>query len=382
MPEGEVLAKGLAERIGEKQGRFTHQGSGEKKSENLRIPNHNAGLEAIVHYLTTDHPGEPAAIRHISEIAAIGHRVVHGGEAFSESVLITPQVERAIERCVDLAPLHNPPNLEGIRAAKKFFRGVPQVACFDTAFHATLPKPAYLYALPQKLYEKYRVRRYGFHGISHRYVSQRAAELLKKKTINAITCHLGNGCSVCAIRDGKSIDTSMGLTPLEGLVMGTRSGDIDPAIIFYLSDKKEYKTLGDINALLLKESGLLGISGHSNDVRTLVEAAEKGHARAALALEIFAYRARKYIGAYAAALPKLGAIVFTGGIGENAASVRAMILTGLDSNLNIALDRAKNDKAVGGAEADISAPGSKARVLVVPTNEEKAIAADAWRISM
>lgn len=369
MPQARVLAKGVAEAIGEAKSRFTHQDSdGKKHTDSQRIGDHLAALKLIVGYLKDEHT-----------LAAIGHRVVHGGELFSASARITPAVERAIERCCDLAPLHNPPNLQGIRAARKFFPGVPQVACFDTAFHSTLPQAAYLYALPEKLYKKHRVRRYGFHGISHGYVSQRAAQVLKKRSINAITCHLGNGCSIAAVRAGRSIDTSMGLTPLEGLVMGTRSGDIDPAIIFYLSEKKEYRKLGDINTLLNKESGLLGISGLSNDVRTLVDAAGKGHARAALALEIFSYRARKYIGAYAAILPKLDAIVFTGGIGEHAASVRAMIVAGLDANLGIKLDSTKNLKA-SDSERDIATRDSSARILVIPTNEEKAIAEDAWRI--
>ncbi|MCY3020812.1 MAG: acetate kinase [Planctomycetota bacterium] len=385
MPEGTVLARGLVERIGEERGCHKHWDSGGDTSAQLQVRDHRAGLEMIVKRLTTSQAGT-AALKDLSDIAAVGHRVVHGGETFTGSVLITPEVVRTLEVHADLAPLHNPPNLAGIAAAKEFIPHAPQVGCFDTAFHMTLPEVAYQYALPRELYEKYHVRRYGFHGTSHRYVARRAAELLGKHkyAVNVITCHLGNGCSMAAVKEGKSVDTSMGLTPLEGLVMGTRCGDIDPAIIFYLAEKPEYKALKTLNSLLNKQSGLLGISGLSNDVRTLLQAAAKGHLRAALALDIFAYRIRKYIGAYAAVLPKLHAVVFTGGIGENAALLRAKAVAGLEHNLGIKLDAALNNvvSGAGRPEADIATADSSARILVIPTNEEKAIAADAYEIAV
>jgi len=380
MPAGRALAKGLVEKIGEPAGAFKHSDAGGEQSGAPKIADHHEGLKIVVKCLTG---GARPAIKSLTDIRAVGHRVVHGGEKFTGSVLVTPEVEKTIEEYYDLAPLHNPPNLEGIRAAKELLPGAPQVACFDTAFHTTLPEVAYLYALPFELYERYRVRRYGFHGTSHRYVARRAAELLGKGKydLNAITCHLGNGCSMAAVAGGKSVDTSMGLTPLEGLVMGTRSGDLDPAIIFYLAEKPEYRALKDIDGLLNKQSGLVGVSGVSNDMRALLAAAAEGNRRARLAIDIFCYRIRKYLGAYAAALPKLDAVVFTGGIGENAAPVRAGILKGLDANLGISFDPARNDAAVGGSEADIATADSRTRVLVVPTNEEKAIAADTYALS-
>jgi acetate kinase len=380
MPEGEVLAKGLMERIGEESGRYHHTDRGGMRAETIHVEDHRDGLNIVMKCFTT---GEKPALSSISEIKAVGHRVVHGGEAFTGSVLITDKVKKTVRDYCDLAPLHNPPNLAGIEAAEALMPGVPQVAYFDTAFHSTMPRKAYLYALPYEVYEKYRVRRYGFHGTSHHYVAQQAAAMLgiHKNALNAVTCHLGNGCSMAAVRKGKSVDTTMGLTPLEGLVMGTRSGDIDPAIIFYLAGKPEFKDIEDINKLLNKKSGLLGLSGLSNDLRTLLDAARGGNERAKLAIEVFAYRIRKYIGAFAAILPKLDAIVFTGGIGENAASVRAQILKGLDENLGVKLDAKKNARAVGRFEsgdgvpgADVATPDSRVRILVIPTNEEKAIA--------
>ncbi|HEY3324345.1 MAG TPA: acetate kinase [Planctomycetota bacterium] len=378
MPSAEVLARGLIERIGEQLGSYKHKDAAGERSEKIKIPDHHAGLEILVKCLRN------GAVSDLSEIAAVGHRVVHGGEAFTGSVFVTPEVEKTIQDCADLAPLHNPPNLVGIRAAKKAFPDAPQVACFDTAFHTTLPPVAYMYALPHELYEKYRIRRYGFHGTSHRYVARRAAEMLGKHkyAVNVITCHLGNGCSMAAVAAGKSVDTSMGLTPLEGLVMGTRSGDIDPAIIFYLAEKPEFKNLAAINGTLNKKSGLLGVSGTSNDMRTLEQAALSGDKRAALAREIFAYRIRKYIGAYAAVLPKLDAIVFTGGIGENDPDARAQSIAGLSANFGIAIDPAKNAKAIRGVEADIATADSRAHVMVIPTNEEKAIAADTYQLAV
>jgi acetate kinase len=321
---------------------------------------------------------EDHALDDTHEISAVGHRVVHGGEEFSGSVLIDDTVLRSIERFADLAPLHNPANLTGIRAAMHALPDIPHVACFDTAFHASIPRVAYLYALPYTVYEKYGVRRYGFHGSSHRYVAARTAKILGQSpnATNCITVHLGNGCSITAVRHGKSTDTSMGLTPLEGLVMGTRSGDIDPAILFYLADKGY--DLASLNKLCNKESGLLGVSGLSNDMRTLTQAAEAGHEQAQLAIDIFCYRVRKYIGAYLAVLGRVDAISFTGGIGERAVDVRARICSDLEP-LGIVLDIEKNRCAVGG-EATISPPHSRVRLLVVPTDEEGVIAADTYDI--
>jgi acetate kinase len=381
MPEGDVLAKGLVEKIGDSSGAYKHSGPGGQSSAEVPVADHGAGLDLIIELLTG---GDQPAVADLSEIKACGHRVVHGGEKFSGSVIINDQVKKTIEDYFDLAPLHNPPNLTGITAAESHLPGVPQVACFDTAFHSTIPEVAYMYGLPYDLYEKYRIRRYGFHGTSHRYVARRCSELLKqdKYQLNAITCHLGNGCSMAAVAAGKSVDTTMGLTPLEGLVMGTRSGDLDPAIVFYLASKPEYANVKDIDKLLNKQSGLLGISGVSNDVRTLLESEAQGNSRAKLALDIFVYRIRKYIGCYAAALPKLDAIIFTGGIGENAAPLRARIVEGLGANLGVELDGVANDKTIGGLEGDVSSSGSTIKLMVIPTNEEKAIAADTYQMTV
>jgi acetate kinase len=381
MPEGKVLAKGVVERVGEEGGAIRHGDSGGERREELVVPDHRAGLDAAVRLLTG---GESPAVGDLAEIKAVGHRVVHGGEAFTGSVLITAEVEKVIEEHFDLAPLHNPPNLTGIRAAAELLPGVPQVACFDTAFHTAIPEHAYLYALPYEVYQRYRVRRYGFHGTSHRYVARRCAEImgLHKYALNAITCHLGNGCSMAAVASGRSVDTSMGMTPLEGLVMGTRSGDVDPGIIYYLAEQPEFEDFAAISRLLNKRSGLLGLSGVSNDMREVLEAAGEGHARARLAVEVFAYRIRKYIGAYAAVLPPLHAVIFTGGIGENAAEVRERICTGLEANLGVRLDPEANRAAVGGVEADVAAVDSAVRLMVIPTDEEKAIAADTYRLTV
>jgi acetate kinase len=339
------------------------------------IADHEEGMRLILQGLTGD---DERALHDPREIAAVGHRVVHGGEEFSGSVRIDNRVIASIERCADLAPLHNPANLTGIRAAMHALPSAMHVACFDTAFHATIPKVAYLYALPYSVYSNFGVRRYGFHGSSHRYVAARTAALLGRdpQETNCITVHLGNGCSITAVRHGQSVDTSMGLTPLEGLVMGTRSGDLDPAILFYLADKGY--DLTSLNRLCNKESGLLGISGVSNDMRTLSEAAAGGHVRAALAIDVFCYRVRKYIGAYLAVLGHVDAISFTGGIGERAAGVRARICQDLEP-VGIQLDAARNAQASGG-EATISHPESRVRVLVVPTDEEGVIAADTYDI--
>jgi acetate kinase len=333
-------------------------------------------MELILDTLTDKDVG---VIEDISQIGAVGHRVVHGGEEFTGSVVIDEKVVASIEKFADLAPLHNPLNLMGIRAAQYNLPHTRQVACFDTAFHTTIPEVAYMYALPYELYEKHRVRRYGFHGTSHRYVARRGAVLMGKGKydINVITCHLGNGCSVTAVKKGRSIDTSMGLTPLEGVVMGTRSGDFDPAILFYLAEKGyDMKTLND---LCNKKSGLLGISGKSNDMRNLTALAEKGESRARLAIDIFCYRIKKYIGAYTAVLDTLDAVVFTGGIGENAVEVRAGICSGL-SWIGIEIDQRKNS-AARGKEGEISSSNSKVKVFVIPTDEEAAIAHDTYELS-
>jgi len=376
MPEGRILAKGLVQRIGEEQSEaFQKAGDFEIRFVE-RIKDHKQGLQVIQKMLTDPAKGP---IKSMSEIGACGHRVVHGGEAFTGSVNVDEKLEEVIDEYSDLAPLHNPPNLAGIREAKKMFGNIPQVACFDTAFHQTIPERAYLYALPYEMYEKYKIRRYGFHGTSHRYVARKAAAIMKrgKYEVDLITCHLGNGCSITAVKNGKSVDTSMGLTPLEGLVMGTRTGDFDPAIIFYLI-RKGYKT-EELDRIFNKQSGLLGVSGISNDVRDLEEKAGKGERKAKLALDIFAYRIRKYIGAYLAVLNGCDGIVFTGGIGENGVRMRKRILENLE-NLGIKIDDKKNEAIVGKAD-NIEAPDSRIKVFVIPTDEEGAIAHDTYLVA-
>ncbi|MFH0910348.1 MAG: acetate kinase [Planctomycetota bacterium] len=378
-PSNESLASGLLERIGEGSSTLIHKTSkGEHRIEGS-ISNHAKGMELILQTLTDPGIG---VIKDITEIRAVGHRVVHGGEAYSGSVLLKDDVIRTIREYCDLAPLHNPPNLTGIEAATAVLPGVPQVAVFDTAFHQTIPERAYLYALPYEYYEKYRIRRYGFHGTSHHYVAERAASMLGRdfSELNCITCHLGNGCSITAVRNGKSVDTSMGLTPLEGVAMGTRSGDIDPYIIFHLLNKENGNDPRQINNILQKKSGLLGVSGISNDMRTLAAAAEKGHRRARLAIDIFNYRIRKYVGAYMAVLGRVDAIVFTGGIGENNAAVRHEVLSGLEA-FGVELDDAKNNAPASG-ERDIAGAKSRTRILVIPTDEEGYIAKEAYRVGL
>jgi acetate kinase len=325
---------------------------------------------------------ETGVLPHKDEIGAVGHRVVHGGERFQSSVLIDDEVIEGIEANIALAPLHNPANLQGYNAARAVLPDAPQVAVFDTAFHQTMPEPAFLYALPYSLYQRFGIRRFGFHGTSHRFVSGRLAALLGREAddpdLRLITCHLGNGCSVCAVRGGKSVDTSMGFTPLEGLVMGTRCGDLDPAALLFIMGREEIGA-AEASALMNKHSGLLGLSGLSHDMRTLLEAEEKGNERARLAIDLFCYRLRKYIGAYVAALGGADAIAFAGGIGENAPAVRERTLQGLDA-LGLALDPARNAEARG-REEEISPEGAKPRVFVVPTNEELMIARDAARIA-
>lgn len=377
MPQSVVLARGVLEKIGEENSRLIHTFGGGDHEIKATIDNHEQGMELILGALLHKEVG---VLKDKNEIGAMGHRVVHGGEEFTGSVVIDDKVVASIEKFADLAPLHNPPNLVGIRAAQKQLPDLVQVACFDTAFHSTIPEYAYLYALPYELYEKYRIRRYGFHGTSHRYVARRAAAMLGvgKYELNAITCHLGNGCSMTAVKDGRSMDTSMGLTPLEGLVMGTRSGDFDPAIMFYLQEKGYHAQ--QLSDLCNKKSGLLGVSGLSNDMRNLTNMAEKGDPRARLAIDIFCYRIKKYIGAYTAALGRLDALIFTGGIGENATGVRQQVCRDLE-HLGIAIDQAKNQATVR-KEADISTADSKVKVLVIPTNEELAIAKDTYDLAM
>jgi len=370
----EVLAKGIAERIGLRHGLLKHERCGGEEIAIARdMPNHDAATDAVFSVLTDPQIG---AVGDISEITAVGHRVVHGGERFREPTIITDEILSEIDRVSELAPLHNPPNIAGIRACRRVIPGVPQVAVFDTAFHATMPRHAFIYALPYELYEQYRVRRYGFHGTSHKYVSGRAAKVLAAKgydpnTLRLITCHLGNGCSMTAIVGGKVIDTSMGMTPAEGLVMGTRSGDIDPAILLYLERQLNWKPK-DVDDLINKKSGLLGISGLSSDMRDIEEAVARGNERAALALDIFCYRVRKYIGAYAAAMGGLDALVFTGGIGENSAAVRARVCQGLEF-LGLRLDEEEN-RMRADSEREISRSDGPVRILVIPTNEERMIA--------
>ena len=365
-----VLAKGLCERIGI-DGRLTYQpAGGEKEKSDLAMPTHTEAIQFVIDALTNEKTG---VVKSLDEIGAVGHRLVHGGEKFASSVVITDEVKKAVEECNDLAPLHNPANLIGVAACEKLMPGTPMVAVFDTAFHQTMPEKAYMYGLPYEYYEKYKVRRYGFHGTSHSFVSKRAAEILgvPYDQTKTIVCHLGNGSSVTAVMNGKSIDTSMGLTPLEGLVMGTRSGDIDPAILEFIA-KKENLDIDGLMDVVNKKSGVYGLSGNlSSDFRDLWDAADTGNEKAKVALEVFAYRVAKYVGAYVAAMNGVDNIVFTAGIGENDHGVRELVL-GYLGYLGIEIDEEANNTR--GQEIMISKPGSKVNVLVIPTNEELAIA--------
>jgi len=372
-----ALAKGLVENIGGTAIlRYDAEGR-EAVKETAEILEHKIAVERVLALLAREGTG---VIRDRREIEAVGHRMVHGGEHFKASVLIDDTVLHAIEECIDIAPLHNPPNIKGYRAARELLREAPHVAVFDTAFHQTMEPTAFLYGLPYVLYQRHGIRRYGFHGTSHRFVSRRASELLGRvddPALRVITCHLGNGCSMAAVRGGRSVDTSMGFTPLEGLLMGSRSGDLDPAILLHVMSKEELGA-SELNALLNKHSGLLGVSGLSNDMRRLLEAEAVGNERASLAIDLFCYRLRKYIGSYVAALGGLDALVFTGGIGENAAAVRARSTAGL-SVMGIWVDAERN-AAARGREAEISPDGSACRVFAIPTNEELLIARDTFRI--
>lgn len=370
-----VMAKGLCERIGAQGSIIKHQGKKEFKNETT-MADHK---QAIGHVIDAILNNEHGVISNINEVSAVGHRVVHGGEHFNESVIITKEVYNGIKECNELAPLHNPPNLMGIDACSSLLPDVVQVAVFDTAFHQTMPEKAFLYALPYEYYEKYKVRRYGFHGTSHKYVSNTVAETIGKplSSLKIITAHLGNGASVCAINDGKSVDTSMGFTPLEGLIMGTRSGDIDPAIIPFLA-KKEGLSVKEIENILNKKSGVLGISDLSHDFRDLEEASESGNKKAEFALEAYYYRVAKYIGQYVAALNGIDVIVFTAGLGENSAVARASILSYLNY-LGININHEANNSR--GKLVKISTSDSNVDVFVVPTNEELVIARDTLELA-
>ena len=366
-----VLAKGLCERIGI-DGRLTYQpAGGEKEKSDLAMPTHTEAIQFVIDALTNEKTG---GVKSLDEIGAVGHRLVHGGEKFASSVVITDEVKKAVEECNDLAPLHNPANLIGVAACEKLMPGTPMVAVFDTAFHQTMPEKAYMYGLPYEYYEKYKVRRYGFHGTSHSFVSKRAAEVMGKSydEVKTIVCHLGNGSSVSAVLNGKCVDTSMGLTPLEGLVMGTRSGDIDPAIMEFIA-KKENLDIEGVMEVLNKKSGVFGISGGlSSDFRDLTDAMNAGDKKAKIAMDVFSYRVAKYIGSYAAAMNGVDDIVFTAGIGENDDYVRQEVCKYL-GYLGVDFDFEVNT-GLRGKEAELTKEGSKVKVFVIPTNEELAIA--------
>lgn len=377
MPSAEVVAKGLVDKIGLKGASIKHNmANGDVLKLEGEILDHQAGIEFVLGILTHKEYG---CVKNLNEISAVGHRVVHAGEMYNSSVAITKEVIAALVECIDLAPLHNPPNLEGIYAINKLLPEVPQVAVFDTAYHQTMSEQAYLYGIPYSLYEKYKVRRYGFHGSSHRFVAQRAAEILGKKLedIKIISCHLGNGASMCAIQNGKSFDTSMGMTPVEGLVMGTRSGDIDAGALLYIADKEEI-SIPYTSTLINKHSGMLGLSGVSSDMRDIETAAGEGNHRAQVSLDIYHYRIKKYLGSYAAAMGGVDVVIFTGGVGENGWETRQEVAGGLEF-MGIEFDVEKNTK-LRGKEAIISKPNSKVTVMVVPTNEELVIAQDTFEI--
>ena len=365
-----LLVKGLCERIGI-DGFLKHSLPDKEHEIDVPMPDHEAAVKVVLDVLLDSRFG---VIKSMDEIHAVGHRVVHGGEEFSDSVIVNEAVEKAIEDCCELAPLHNPPNLVGIRACKKVMPNVPQVAVFDTAFHATMPEKAFLYAVPYEMYEKHKIRKYGFHGTSHKYVSMRAAEMMGKpyEQLKLVTCHLGNGASICAIDGGRSVDTSMGLTPLEGLAMGTRSGDIDAAVIPFIM-QKENLTAAQVVDILNKKSGMLGVSGVSSDFRDVTDAKNSGNKRAEAALDVFCYRVAQYVGSYAAAMNGIDAVVFTAGVGENAANVREWVCEYL-TFLGVEIDPAKNNQR--GKAIDFSTDNAKVRALAIPTNEELVIARD------
>ncbi len=368
----EALAKGQIERIGMSSAVLTHQPLGKEKIRIVgEILDHSIAMEYVIAVLLSPNHG---VITDRNEIDAVGHRVVHGGETFSGSVLITDEVLKALKDNIELAPLHNPPNLKGIAAAKEHLPNIPQCGVFDTAFHSSMPPHAFLYGIPYKLYKRYKIRRYGFHGTSHRFVADRAAKFLSKPIdkLKIVTAHLGNGGSIAAVKYGKSIDTSMGFTPLEGLLMGTRSGDLDPSIITYVMGKEEL-TISEVNTMLNKHSGLAGISGESSDMREIEQSVEEGDKKATYAFDVFNYRIKKYVGAYAAAMGGIDALVFTGGIGENSPNVRKAVCSDMDF-LGINLDLELNENATG--EVNLAKENSSTHILRIPTNEELVIAMD------
>ncbi|MEY8348848.1 acetate kinase [Bacillus cereus] len=373
MPSETVLTKGLVERIGLEDSIFTITVNGEKQKEVTNIPDHAVAVNMLLNKLT-----ENGIVKSLDEIGGIGHRVVHGGEKFADSVLITDQVLADIEELSDLAPLHNPANIVGIKAFQEVLPNVPAVAVFDTAFHQTMPESAFLYSLPYEYYEKYGIRKYGFHGTSHKYVTERAAELLGRplESLRLLSCHLGNGASIAAVEGGKSIDTSMGFTPLAGVTMGTRSGNLDPALIPYIMEKTG-QSVEEVLNVLNKKSGMLGLSGFSSDLRDIEQAEEEGNHRAEVALEVFVERIHKYIGSYAARMKGVDAIIFTAGIGENSALIRERVLEGLEF-MGVYFDPKRND--IRGEEAFISFPHSPVKIIVIPTDEEVMIARDVLRL--
>lgn len=377
MANQEELAQGAVEKIG-LEGSFLKftKPNGEKIVLEHAMPEHQAAIEFVLDVLASPEHG---AVKSLDEIDAVGHRVVHGGEKFSESVLITDEVMEKIVECIDVAPLHNPPNIAGIKAIEELIPGKPQVAVFDTAFHQSMPAEAYMYALPYEMYEKYGVRRYGFHGTSHRYVSQRACDFLgvNFKDQKIITCHIGNGASVTAIKDGKSIDTSMGFTPTEGLMMGTRSGDVDPGALAFIMEKEGLDAKG-LSDLVNKKSGVLGISQNTSDMRPIEDGVKHGDPRSILTMKMYDYRIKKYVGAYAAAMGGVDIIVFTGGVGENQCPTREEVCKGLEF-MGVEFDAEKND-GLRGKEAIISKPSSRVKVVVIPTDEESMIASDTQTI--
>lgn len=373
----ELLARGLVERIGINDSILTHKPVGKDKYvETHDIPDHTIGINMVFEALT--HP-EHGMIKDVEEIKAVGHRVAHGGESFKESVLINEDVKRDIEKCIELAPLHNPANLKGILSVEKLLPEVPQVAVFDTSFHQTMPPRSYMYAIPYEFYDKYRIRKYGFHGTSHKFVAKKASDLLGKDTRNLklITCHLGNGASITAIDKGQSVDTSMGFTPVDGLIMGTRTGEVDPGVLLYLAEKENMNLKG-INTLINKKSGVAGISCLSSDMRDLEEASQEGNPKAILALDMYAYKVKKFIGAYAAAMNGVDAIIFTGGIGENDHNMRRMICENMEF-MGVEFNKEANN-GVRGEDRIISKEGSKVTVLTLTTDEEFVIASDTFAI--
>lgn len=369
----EMLAKGLLERIGLNESIVTHKPAGKEQYKVITdIPDHTTGINIVMEILC--HPVH-GVIRNVTEIKAVGHRVVNGGEAYKESVLVDNNVKKVIEECIELAPLHNPANLKGILSVEKLIPGIPQVAVFDTSFHQTMPDYAYMYAIPYEYYEKYKIRKYGYHGTSHKFVADKAAKLIGKdiKQLKIISCHLGNGASITAIRNGESIDTSMGFTPADGLIMGTRTGEVDPGVLVYIADKEQLNVTG-VNNMINKKSGVFGISQISSDMRDLETAADAGNKKAILALKMYAYKVKKFIGSYMAALNGCDLLVFTGGIGENAFRMRKSICSDME-NLGILFDDSKNHGA-SGKDIILSRPESKITVVAVTTDEEFVIASD------